>query len=95
MIRFCDEIFAGHGAVFCGPGGGRFVYELRRRFDLYCKMAPLQPFAALRDTGVLRPDAVEGDRHPDHSRECQRPVSRQVRLRAAWRAAARIPEFSL
>jgi 3-isopropylmalate dehydrogenase len=59
VIRFCEGIFVEGGAVFCGPGGGRFVYELRRRFDLYCKMAPLQPIAALRDTGVLRPEAVE------------------------------------
>jgi len=59
VIRFCEAVFADHGAVFCGPGGGRFVYELRRRFDLYCKMAPLQPIAALRDTGVLRPEAVD------------------------------------
>lgn len=60
VIGFCDEIFAGHGAVFCGPAGGRFVYDLRRRFDLYCKMTPLQPFTALHDTGALRPAAVEG-----------------------------------
>lgn len=60
VVRFCEAVFSGHGAVFCGPGGGRFVYELRRRFDLYCKMAPLQPIAALRDTGVLRPEALDG-----------------------------------
>lgn len=58
VTRFCDAVFADCGAVFCGPGGGRFVYELRRHFDLYCKLAPLQPVAALADTGVLRPAAI-------------------------------------
>ncbi len=46
--------------MLCGPGGGRFVYELRRRFDLYCKLVPLQPVPALRDAGALRPGAVAG-----------------------------------
>lgn len=41
---FCREIFAAGGAVLHGPGGGRFVYELRRRFDLYCKIAPVAVF---------------------------------------------------
>jgi 3-isopropylmalate dehydrogenase len=60
VVAFCRDIFGDGGAVLCGPGGGRFVYELRRRFDLYCKLVPLQPVRALRDTGVLRPDALEG-----------------------------------
>jgi 3-isopropylmalate dehydrogenase len=34
------------------------VYELRRTFDIFCKFVPLQPMPALRDTGVLRSDAV-------------------------------------
>ncbi|MEZ0370533.1 MAG: isocitrate/isopropylmalate family dehydrogenase [Candidatus Sericytochromatia bacterium] len=57
---FCEEIFHQGGAVICGPGGGRFVYELRARFDLYCKFAPLVPLAALQDTGPLRPASVQG-----------------------------------
>lgn len=56
--RFCREIFAEGGAVFCGPGGGRFVYELRERFDLFCKLVPLKPLPALRDIGPLRPETV-------------------------------------
>jgi 3-isopropylmalate dehydrogenase len=59
VIQFCRSVFADHGAIFCGPGGGRFVYDLRRQFDLYCKMVPLQPVGALQDTGVLKPAAVE------------------------------------
>ena len=60
VVGFCRRVFDDGGAVLCGPGGGRFVYELRRQFDLYCKLVPLQPVTALRDTGVLRPEAVEG-----------------------------------
>lgn len=51
---FCEEIFAAHGAVLCGPAGGRFVYDLRRRFDLYCKLAPVRPWVELSNVGVVR-----------------------------------------
>ncbi len=57
---FCRSVFADNGALLCGPGGGRFVYELRTRFDLFCKMVPIQPMPALSDAGVLRPSAVTG-----------------------------------
>lgn len=58
VVSFCEAIFADDGAILCGPGGGRFVYDLRARFDLFCKFTPVRPLPALRDTGVLRPDAV-------------------------------------
>lgn len=58
VISFCQSIFAEGGAVLCGPGGGRFVYELRTRFDLFCKFTPLRPVPALADVGVLRPEVV-------------------------------------
>jgi 3-isopropylmalate dehydrogenase len=58
VSAFCEEIFAEAGAILCGPGGGRFVYDLRARLDLYCKFVPLIPLPALRGTGVLRPEAV-------------------------------------
>lgn len=57
---FCEGIFAEGGAVLCGPGGARFVYDLRARFDLYCKLVPIRPRSALRDVGVVRPSALEG-----------------------------------
>lgn len=59
IIHFCQEIFDGGGAVLCGPGGGRFVYELRAHFDLYCKFSPLQPLSVLQDVSILRPERVE------------------------------------
>ena len=52
--EFCRDIFSRRGAVLCGPGGGRFVYALRKKFDLFCKMIPLIPFSALRNTGPMR-----------------------------------------
>lgn len=57
---FCAGTFAAGGAILAGPGGGRFVYDLRRRFDLYCKISPLQPIGPLRDAGRLKAEAVEG-----------------------------------
>jgi 3-isopropylmalate dehydrogenase len=42
VIQFCENILARGGAVMHGPGGGRFVYDLRRHFDLYFKISPLQ-----------------------------------------------------
>ncbi len=58
--RFCESIFADGGAILCGPGGNRFVYDLRRRFDLYCKFTPIQPLRALEDAGPVRGEAREG-----------------------------------
>ncbi len=60
IIDFCSNVFRDSGTLFCGPGGDRFVYELRKEFSLYCKLVPLQPQPALRDTGPLRATAVEG-----------------------------------
>jgi 3-isopropylmalate dehydrogenase len=60
VMDFCDSVFAAGGAVLCGPGGGRFVYDLRHRFDLYCKLVPIRPIRALDDAGVLRPAARDG-----------------------------------
>jgi len=57
---FCAETFAAGGAVLCGPFGGRFVYDLRRRFDLFCKLSPLTPSPALRGASRLRPEFLAG-----------------------------------
>jgi 3-isopropylmalate dehydrogenase len=59
VVSFCDEVFRDGGAVLCGPGGGRFVYDLREKFHLFCKLVPLRPYPMLRGVGPLRPEAVE------------------------------------
>lgn len=51
---FCSEIFSEGGAILCGPGGGRFVYELRAHFDLHCKFTPIIPCPALQDAGCIK-----------------------------------------
>ncbi|WP_265571130.1 isocitrate/isopropylmalate family dehydrogenase [Sphingomicrobium nitratireducens] len=57
-IDFAKDVFARNGALFCGPGGDRFVYETRREFDLYCKFTPLEPQPALKGAGVVRDETV-------------------------------------
>lgn len=60
VAAFCGDLFDRGGAVLSGPGGGRFVYDLRRRFDLFCKLSPLRPFDALSHAGPLKMSAVAG-----------------------------------
>jgi len=57
VVEFCDSIFSKGGALLCGPGGGRFVYELRQEFDLFCKLTPLLPLNVLADAGVVKREA--------------------------------------
>ncbi len=57
---FCAETFAAGGVILSGPFGGRFVYDLRRRFDLFCKLSPLKPSPALRAASRLRPEYLAG-----------------------------------
>lgn len=58
VIDFAKDIFSQGGTLFCGPGGDRFVYELRREFDLYCKFTPIEPLPELRQSGQVRPEVV-------------------------------------
>jgi 3-isopropylmalate dehydrogenase len=60
IIGFAEKLFADGGVLLCGPGGGRFVYDLRRRFDLYCKLSPLVPLRELRGASRLRPEHLDG-----------------------------------
>jgi 3-isopropylmalate dehydrogenase len=56
---FCADIFHRGGAILNGPGGGRFVYDLRRRFDLFCKFVPVQPSPELAHAGRLSPQFLK------------------------------------
>jgi len=42
VLEFCRTVFSEKGAILSGPGGGRFVYDLRREFDLFCKISPIK-----------------------------------------------------
>jgi len=54
-MEFCADIFQLGGAILSGPGGGRYVYDLRRRFDLFCKFVPVQPVPELARAGRIAP----------------------------------------
>jgi len=56
--HFVEEVFGDGGAVLCGPRGGRFVYDLRERFDLFCELTPVRPLTVLSDTGPCRAETV-------------------------------------
>ncbi len=56
---FCADIFARGGAILNGPGGGRYVYDLRRRFDLFCKFVPVQPSPELARAGKISPQFLK------------------------------------
>lgn len=53
--EFCTDVFAHGGAILSGPGGGRYVYDLRRRFDLFCKFVPVRPSPELARAGKIAP----------------------------------------
>ena len=53
VVEFCADIFRSGGAILSGPGGGRYVYDLRRRFDLFCKFVPVQPAPELASAGKI------------------------------------------
>ena len=53
--EFCAEVFRAGGAILSGPGGGRYVYDLRRRFDLFCKFVPVKPAPELARAGRIAP----------------------------------------
>jgi len=54
VIEFCRKIFGAGGAVLAGAAGGRFVYDIRRRFNLYYKLNPLRSYQELRDVCRLK-----------------------------------------
>jgi 3-isopropylmalate dehydrogenase len=60
VTRFCRDVFASGGVILSGPGGGRFVYDLRRCFDLYYKLSPLRPFPEIAHACRLRPNFIRG-----------------------------------
>lgn len=59
---FCRRTFAGGGAVLTGPHGGRWVYELRQRLDLFCKISPLLSSPAIPPSAAF--DRIPGRRKP-------------------------------
>jgi 3-isopropylmalate dehydrogenase len=56
---FCERVFESRGVVFCGPGGERFVYDLRREFDLFCKLTPIHRLPSLADVGAVKAELAD------------------------------------
>lgn len=59
-VQFCQQVFAEGGAILSGPGGGRYVYDLRKRLNLFCKFVPVRPWPQLSGVGRLKPQHTEG-----------------------------------
>ncbi len=49
VIGFCQDVWEDGGAIFAGPGGGSFVYDMRRQFDLFFKLNPVVQFPELAE----------------------------------------------
>jgi 3-isopropylmalate dehydrogenase len=49
VAEFCRGIFSAGGAIVAGAARGRFVYNMRRGFELYYKLNPLRSYPELRD----------------------------------------------
>ncbi len=56
---FCEGVLARGGAILSGPGGGRYVYDLRRRLELFIKVSPIQTRLGAADASPLRPEKLE------------------------------------
>jgi 3-isopropylmalate dehydrogenase len=59
VVEFCSEVFRLGGAILSGPGGGRYVYDLRRRFDLFAKFVPVKPWPELAAVARIVPRYLE------------------------------------
>jgi 3-isopropylmalate dehydrogenase len=59
VVSFCEEVFNRNGVILSGPGGGRYVYDLRRRFDLFCKFIPVRPWPQLAGAGHIAPQYLQ------------------------------------
>jgi 3-isopropylmalate dehydrogenase len=60
LAGFIASTLDAGGAVLCGPAGGRFVYQLRARLGLYCKLVPVRPSRALADVAIVSRERLDG-----------------------------------
>jgi 3-isopropylmalate dehydrogenase len=59
VLSFCEGVLRRGGAILSGPGGGRYVYDLRRRLGLFIKVSPIQNHLGLPEASPLRPESLE------------------------------------
>jgi 3-isopropylmalate dehydrogenase len=60
VVDFAQGIFERGGALLSGPGGGRYVYDLRTRLELFLKISPVQVRNGLPSASPLRPEVLAG-----------------------------------
>jgi 3-isopropylmalate dehydrogenase len=60
VVGFCEDVFRRGGAILSGPGGGRYVYELRRRLGLFIKVNPIEARLGLAEASPLRSESIHG-----------------------------------
>jgi 3-isopropylmalate dehydrogenase len=60
VVSFCESVLGRGGAILSGPGGGRYVYDLRRRLRLFIKVSPIQSRLGLAEASPLREESLEG-----------------------------------
>jgi 3-isopropylmalate dehydrogenase len=59
-MAVCDKVFKEGGAVYSGPGSGGFVYEMRSRYKLFCKLIPIKSIDALKGASHLKQEVIDG-----------------------------------
>jgi 3-isopropylmalate dehydrogenase len=59
VVSFCDRVLRRGGAILSGPGGGRYVYDLRSRLELFIKVSPIQARLGLAEASPLRPQSLD------------------------------------
>ncbi len=57
-LRFCASVIERGGGVLNGPGGGRYVYDLRKRLELFLKISPIQACNGLVRASPLRAERL-------------------------------------
>ncbi|MEO0049076.1 MAG: hypothetical protein RL556_408 [Actinomycetota bacterium] len=60
IAKFYEAAFIEGVPVLHGPAGGRYVYDLRAKYDLAVKLTPVKPMAELADASVVRPERLTG-----------------------------------
>jgi 3-isopropylmalate dehydrogenase len=59
VAHFCQDVLSRGGAILTGPGGGRYVYDLRRRLDLFLKLVPVESRYGLADASPLPAESLD------------------------------------
>ena len=58
VVAFCRNVFEEGGAILNGPGGGRYVYDLRKQLGLFFKASPLIPANGVIEASRLKPEWI-------------------------------------